>query len=160
MKNPCLRFIAAGVLFLLAASIAWSKLPLSSLSIFAGDLSQPIAVTDPKILRASNPWFGTFIPQWNQTPSQQPDRPPEAAPRYEILFYASLSPKAPPHIVYMAYYAFDSASHRGFLYLPGQHEKWYSTNAGSILRPNQDGRWNLADPAWCDQINSMISRSR
>lgn len=160
MRNPCSRFIVAGGLFLLIASVASSKLPLSSLLISGGRLSQSIKVTDPKLLQASNPWFGTFIPQWNVTSRQQVARPPETAPRYEILFYATLSAKDPPHVVYVAYYVFDSASHRGFLYLPGHHESGYSRNSRSILRPNQDGRWNLADPAWCDEINSMISRSR
>ncbi len=154
------RLIAAGAFFLFSVSVAYPKLALSALFIIGGKLPQPIEVTDPSVLRASNPWFGTFIPQWNRAPKEQGASPPETAPRYEISFYATPSPKEPPHIVYVAYYAFDPATHRGFLYLPGSHEQWNSTNGASILRPRQDGRWNLADPGWCDQINAIIARSQ
>lgn len=155
-----LRFIAAVVCLLFAVSGAYAKLALSALFISGGSLSRPLEVTDPELLQSSNPWFGTFIPQWNHAPKEEGASPPETAPRYEISFYAITSPNEPPHIIYVAYYAFDSGTHRGFLYLPGRHEQWNSTNGGSILRPHQDGRWNLADPGWCDRINAVISRSQ
>lgn len=153
------KMLAAGILLLLAGSLATSKAELSRLFLSGGGLPRPVEVTDSALLSASNPWFGTFLPQWNQAPRERTGPPPDTAPRYEITFYATFSPKKPPHLIYVAYYAYDSGTHRGFVYLPGQKEQWYYTNAGSFMRPDQDGHWNLADPAWCDQINAILGRS-
>lgn len=106
-------------------------------------------------MQSSNPWFGSFIPS---ATNQRIGTPASSAPRYKISFYAKLGEK-PPHVVYMAYYAFDPAKHEGFVYLPGPNDSEYYTNAGSIMRAHQDGRWNPADPAWCAQINEIISHS-
>lgn len=159
MKNPLSRFLAASICLLFVLSVAYAKLALTSLLISGGKLSQRIEVSDPELLRSSHPWFGTFLPQWNQAPRERIEGPPAGAQRYEISFYAASSPEDAPHIVYVVYYAFDAGLHSGFVYLPGRHEQWYGTNTGSILRPRQDGRWNLADRAWCERINAILSRS-
>ena len=159
MTNLRCRSVAASICLLFAVAVAYAKLPLSSLFISGGKLPQPVEVTEPAILNSSNPWFGTFIPQWNQAPRERVAGPPATAPRYELSFYAASS-NEPPRIVYVVYYAWDPSAHRGFLYLPGHLEPWYDTNTGSIIRPHQDGRWNLADPAWCDRINAVIARSQ
>ena len=143
MTNLGFRSVAASICLLAAVSVAYAKLPLSSVFICGGKLRQPVEVTEPAILHSSNPWFGSFIPQWNRAPRERIAGPPVSAPRYEISFYAA-STNEPPHIVYVAYYAFEASTQRGFLYLPGHREQWYDTNTGSIIRPQQDGRWNLA----------------
>ena len=155
MKSLSSRIFIVGSVLFFAISVASGKAVLSKLLIVGGKLPQPVEVTDPKLLKASNPWFGTFIPQWNQVSLQQIANPPPTAPRYELSFYTTFSSQ--DQIIYVAYYAFDPVSRRGFLYLPGSDEQWYSTNIRSIMRPHQDGRWNVADPAWSDQINSIIA---
>ena len=155
--KPLYSRIFIGVIFLFfTIAVAAAKVPLSKLFISGGKLPQPVEITEAKLLQASNPWFGTFIPQWNQDSLIHIEDAPEPGPVYELSFYAKSSENEAGHIVYVAYYAFDPGSHRGFIYLPGRHEQWYGTNAHSILRPRQDGHWNLADPAWCDHVNSAI----
>jgi hypothetical protein len=159
MKITFLRVTLAAISLLLAVSGVSSKAVLSKLFICGGKLSQPVEVTDSKLLQLSNPWFGAFIQAWDEVHHERTAGPPKTAPRYEISFYSTFSSKEPARIIYVAYYAFDPAAKRGFIYLPGNQEQWYYTNVGSIGRPNQDGRWNLANPFWCDQVNSIISRS-
>jgi len=164
MKPLYSRLLAASISLLFLVSPALSKAQLSQLFLSGGKLPRPIEVTDPVLLRASNPWFGTFIPQWNQALHERIAGPPDTATRYEITFYATFAPDKPPHLIYVAYYAYDPATHRGFVYLPGsprrgQDDPWHYPNAGTIIRPDQDGRWNLADPVWCDRINAILSRS-
>ena len=169
MRTTCCRLLGIGLLLLFASSSADSKAELSRLFLSGGSLPRPVEVTDAGLLRASNPWFGTFLPQWNRAPHERVVPPPDGAPRYEITFYATFSPEKPPHVIYVAYYAYDPTTHRGYVYLPGHtshgrpldghNDQWYDTNASTILRPDQDGRWNLADPAWCDQINAILARS-
>jgi len=158
MKAVCRTIIVASIALVVFTSAVFSKLALSKLFISGGKLPQPIEVTNPQLLQASNPWFGEFIPAWTEIPNPGIADPPQAAPRYDISLYASVSAKAAPHIIYVAYYAFDAASHRGFIYLPGRGEQWYRTNVSSIIRSHEDGRWNLANPAWCDRINSIIAQ--
>jgi len=153
------RIVAFAVTLLLLSSVAISKASLSKLLVSGGKLSRPVELTASGVLRASNPWFGTFIPQWNKATDDFTPGPPEDSKRYELSFYAAFSDSAPPHIIYTAYYANDPGMHRCFVYLPGEHEQWYSTNASSILRPKQDGRWNLADLEWCEQLNAAIGRA-
>ena len=152
------KVIGVGILLLLVVCVVQSKAPLSKILIAGGKLSEPLEVTDPGILGTSNPWFGSFIPQWNQGFERGIAEPPNTTPRYELSFYATFSQDA-PHIIYVAYYAFDPSTHRGFVYLPGHNEQWYFTNSGSILRPHQDGHWNLANGAWSENLNSIIARS-
>jgi len=153
------KAISASIAVLLLVSVAHSKAALSRLFISGGKLSKPIEITDPGILQLSNPWFGSFISQWNQVSEGTLTGPPSSTPRYELSFYATFSPKEPPHIVYVAYYTFDPSTRSGFVYLPGHNEQWYFTNSGSILRPHQDGRWNLANRDWSDKLNLIIASS-
>lgn len=157
MKRLRRIIVVASTSLVLFTSVAFSKVALSKLFISGGKLRQPVEVTNPQLLQASNPWFGSFIPAWTEISDARAAEPPQTAPRYEIAFYASFSAKAAPHIIYVAYYAFDPASRRGFVYLPGRSEQWYRTNVSSIMRKHEDGQWNLANPAWCDQVNSIIA---
>lgn len=156
--NTLRRTFITAIVFFFVTSIASGKVSLSKIFIFGGNLSQPLEITNPKLLQSSNPWFGTFIQQWNQRSLQQVNSPPDGVQRYQLDFYAASSPQGPSRLIYVVYYAFDSVARRGFVYLPGPHEQWYYKNTGSILRPHQDGHWNIADPAWCDQVNSIVAR--
>jgi hypothetical protein len=156
MKGLCRIIVVVGTSLVLFTSVAFPKVALSKLFISGGKLPQPVEVTNPQLLQASNPWFGSFIPAWTEI-SERVAEPPQTAPRYEIAFYARFSPKEAPHIIYVGYYAFDPASRRGFIYLPGRSEQWYRTNVSSIIRPHEDGQWNLANPSWCDQVNLIIA---
>jgi hypothetical protein len=151
-------FIGASLLLL--GSVASSKASLSKLLLSGRGLPQPIEITDSQLLGSSNPWFGSFIAGWKEPfDSAIASVPSNAAPRYQITFFANASGQE-PHVIYVAYYVFESATHRGLVYLPGPHDPGYSLNIGTIVRPHQDGRWNPANPAWCDQMNSIIARSQ
>jgi hypothetical protein len=159
VKPLSAKIAAIGFCLLFFVSTAFPKAAISKLVISNGKLARSAEVTDSRLMQSSNPWFGKFIPAWNQAPRQSIAKPPAGTPRYKISFYASFLPGKPPHVVYVACYTFDPSTRQGFIYLPGTHDWEYSTNAGSVMRPNQDGRWNLADPGWCKQINEIISRS-
>src|SRR5215472_15640835 len=115
MKPIYSRLLAASISLLFLVSPAFSKTELSQLFLSGGKLPRPIEITDPVLLQTSNPWFGTFLPQWNRAPHERVAPPPDGALRYEITFYATFSPEKLPHIIYVAYYAYDPATHRGLV---------------------------------------------
>ncbi|MGH9729430.1 MAG: hypothetical protein ACRD4V_12685 [Candidatus Acidiferrales bacterium] len=157
MKTALAKVAVIGMSLLFFASGASSKAALSKLAISGGKLSHPVEANNSQLMQSSNPWFGKFIAAWNQA-DQRITNPPAGTPRYKITFYATFQPEQPPHVVYVVYYKFDSSTRQGFVYLPGPHDSEYRTNAGSIMRKNQDGRWNIADSGWCGEINKIISR--
>ena len=156
MKTLVAKGFAAGLCLLVLVPIASAKAPLSRLIISGGNLSQPIEANNSQLMQASNPWFGRFISLGNQV---RIGNPPADTTRYRITFYATFQPGQPPHPVYVVYYTFDPSTHQGFVYLPGPRDWEYRTNAASIMRRDQDGRWNVADAGWCEQINEIIAHS-
>jgi hypothetical protein len=47
----------------------------------------------------------------------------------------------------------------GFIYLPGPGEPWFRLNAGTMERPDQDGKWHEAARPWSRALAEALDRA-
>ena len=151
-------FIAfAGVLLIWTATSepAWAKSPTTKLTISGGALANVIEVIDPQVLSISSVWGGQFL----ELSSGVAEQPPSGLQRYEVWFYTS-APDSQARKRYVVYYSPSvSSGERGYVYLPGKGEAWYSLNVSAMLRDGRDGKWSYASPAWESLIKAAIARA-
>lgn len=127
------------------------------LDITGGALTQPLTVTDIRLLELSHVYAGQFLgsmieaadPEWQ---------------KFTVVFAVEArtpSPALAPTGVlrpYVVHYARDLATDEGFVYLPGRGEFGYRGNIGLIIREDNDGRWHRAAPAWAELLNGYLPR--
>jgi hypothetical protein len=153
MKEICLIFSVAFLLMLLALPEAASaKAPTVKIIISGGGLTRPIEVTDQRILDISNVWSGQFLDRSRGTAKEQP----RGLQRYEVSFYVKIADNN-VRKKYVLYYYPNPSTEPGYIYLPGKGEIWYSLNVGTIIRNEQDGKWNYVFPGWDNLIKPMIA---
>lgn len=124
-----------------------AKGPTVKLTITGQDFSRPIEVTEPEAL--VHVWSSDFI----RLPAAEPD---QSLPRYIVSFFVQF-PASPVRMVYVVYYSVDPQTGKGFVYLPGRGEEWYTLNASTILRPGQDGKWHHASDRWSMAISAGLN---
>ena len=166
MKNiPALGLI---IVLAIAPSMLLGKGVTSKITIEGPDLAQPIEITEPKILANFNVWSGpgtssselgssvnvpSFIIDWSQGPRTQP---PLAVQRYQVTFYSKEPSERP---IYVVYYTVIPGSERGYVYLPGKSDQWWSLNVGSIVR-GVEGKWFSAWSTWESLARPLIEKAR
>jgi hypothetical protein len=142
---------------LAAAVPAHAKVPLERMSIWGGDLAEPIAITDAVTLRLSNPWHGS-IAHWNGPEAQSPT---SDTPVYDLYFEARW--RVPPlntdlvRAIYYVRYAPGTDGSPGRVYLPGKGEFWYARNVQAIYRDGREGHWHTATQAWDARIREALA---
>ncbi len=124
------------------------------ITISGGALRGAIEVTDARILNLSNVWAGQFLDRSKGTAKE----PPRGLGPYEVSFYVKLADDQ-ARKMYVVYYYPNPSTAQGYIYLPGKGETPYSLNVRAIWRPEQDGKWNYASPAWEDLIKPVIARA-
>jgi len=158
-KKNALACVLAMLIALAVSPSLSAKGETTRITISGGDLSSPIAITDPAILRQFPVWSGAgtfralggisnsveategFIIDWS---SGVIDERPAGLSRYEVAFYAG-----GPLPVYTVFYELDAASDRGYVYLPGSTDESYGVNVRSIFRGHGfEGHWLRANLAW------------
>jgi hypothetical protein len=149
MKKTFLIFL---LMFLGIPQAASAKSPTVKIMISGGGLTSTIEATDPRILDISNVWSGQFLDHSRGTAKE----PRRGLQRYEVSFYVKIADNE-VRKKYVLYYYPNSEAEPGYIYLPGKGETWYSLNVGTIIRQEQDGKWNYASPAWEDLIKSVIA---
>ncbi len=140
----------------------------SKIIIKGGNLKIPIEITDPKTLANFGVWTGpgtscsgagcpeststrpdSFIVQWSQPVAQ----PPDGLQRYEVSFYAKMPGE---RLIYVVFYEYDPETARGYIYLPGKDEDWYTLNVSTILH-GAEGKWFRARNAWESVTRPLIA---
>jgi hypothetical protein len=165
------RMLALPVMFLLLVTPVrlFAKGTTAKITIQSADLKTLIQITDRKVLANIQVWSGlgtsssepgfdpkapSFIIDWSQGPTAEP---PKGLPHYEISFYANMPSE---RLIYVVSYAFDAATGRGYVYLPGSHDKNYYLNMGTIAR-GVEGNWFHSWTQWDGVAKHLIgSRSQ
>lgn len=149
-----------------------AKGPTTRIVITAPARSAPLEITDPTVLEAFAVWAGPgtttngaegadgFIIDWRA--GALPDRF-TALPRYEVRFYSTFA-NAPAesqseHLAYVVFYAPDSRTGRGLVYLPGKGEQHYPLNVSTIFR-GVEGRWFSATDEWDRTVAGLLHARR
>ena len=151
MKSTVIRGLLA-----LAASVAFAgtlhaKGPTVKLTVTSPALSQPLDITDSRVLTLSRVYAGAFLAGGSSAPDA-------SLPRYKVSFHVEL-PKwmnAGVQVKYAVLYVKDPRTRQGFVYLPGRDEDDYWLNVGTIIRDGQDGRWHSAASEWASALNAHL----
>jgi hypothetical protein len=143
----------------------------TKITISGADLTSPIAITDPVILRQFNVWSGAgtfralgglenkveategFIVDWS---SGVVGERPAGLQRYEVAFYAGGSLP-----VYTVFYELDVSSNWGYVYLPGPADELYTVNTRAILRGHGfEGHWLRATLSWQQTVGPILLKTK
>jgi thiol-disulfide isomerase/thioredoxin len=79
----------------------------------------------------------------------------------ELRVYVKLAENDIKKMYVVRYYP--NPAGQGYIYLPGEGDAWGLSNegsignAGSIIRPGRDGKWNYASPAWEQLVKPLIA---
>jgi hypothetical protein len=168
-KNTLADFLVMSVAMAVCPALL-AKGETTRITISGGDLSSPIAITDPAIARQFHVWSGAgtfqgrggisnsveategFIVDWSS--GVVTDRP-NGLQRYEVAFYAE-----GPLPVYTVLYELDASSDRGYVYLPGSTDASYQVNVKSIFRGHGfEGHWLRANLAWEQAMARVLPRA-
>jgi hypothetical protein len=134
------------------------------ITIKGADLKISIQITDPTTLANFNVWTGLgtssnqgkgLIVDWSQG---KVSLPPKGIPVYEVFFYADFGDQKEKQ-VYVVSYAYDPATRRGYVYIPGREDKWWQLNVSSILR-GVEGNWFSAWSVWERVADPLIENAR
>jgi len=148
------------VLFLACVPfIVTAKGPTLKITINGSDLSSPIEITEKGILEKFDVWSGAgveingipqtkgFIVDWEKGPVAEP---PPTLRRYEVSF--NVMHQRPS--TYVVSYAYDPATGKGYVYLPGS-----ASNTFLILR-GVEGNWLSATDTWTEIAKPLIERAK
>jgi len=128
-----------------------AKGPTVKLTVTGPTLSQPLDITDSRVLMSSQVFAGAFLAGGSIAPDA-------SLPRYKVAFHVEL-PKwmnAGIQVKYVVLYVKDASTGQGFVYLPGRDEEGYWLNVGTILRDGQDGTWQVASTSWANALNKHL----
>ena len=154
MRNKPVSALLLLTVALICVPPAFPKGPVDKIVIKGGGLAQAIEVKDRATLKSFDPWGGQFI-DWSKGPVAAPR---DIATSYEVYFYMFWLPTdREMTLKYVIRYVPGSGDAPGYVYLPGRGEKWYSTNMGTIMRGDNDGRWHLATGAWSVLVQRLVT---
>jgi hypothetical protein len=144
------RFLPLTLLVVTAVLVpALAKAPTALITVSGGELTRPLQVSDPDLLRRFNPWGGGFI----DSPPARASAPSGFIEPYEVILHVKFSERD-VRAKYVFYYRPGRDGQRGYIYLPRAGEKGYSTNARTMVR---EPGWFYASQEWESQIRPLIS---
>ena len=166
--------VALFLLMLLISVTASAKGRTVKVTIAGGQLAHPIML-DEDIVKQFGVWAGAgvningipqtsgFIIDWSQGTVEPPK---EGLARHTVSFYAGCKigqdfgcKTETPLLSYVVVYAYEPSTDKGYVYLPGKGEEWYSLNIQSIFR-KLEGQWFEATPEWERVVNPLIEAGR
>lgn len=155
--------------FVIFPSRLLAKGATTKIMVEGADLAKPIEITDQKVLANFNVWTGPgtssnspgfnanapgFIIDWSQGPVGET---PKTLRAYQVSFYEGAPPNE--HTFYVVYYQFSPGADQGYVYLPGESDKWCSLNVRSIFR-GVEGKWFRAWSTWERVARPLIEKAR
>ena len=145
----CMVFLTLALLIPVPGARA--KGPPSKITITGPGIATPIEITDPTILEGFSPWDARFI-DWQRGILTSA---PPLGPSYDVFFYLQ-DDTGTFRMIYAVQYVPNAAGGRGYIYLPGPGERWYSMNIETIIQDGHDGKWHYAAPAWEAVIQRLL----
>lgn len=149
-----------------------AKGPTLKITIEGAGLSSPIEITDESVLEQFQVWAGAgnysmdvktgvitplaegFIVDWKKGPVGE-KQAILALPQFKISF----------HVIhdrprdYVVFYALDSATAKGYVYIPGKGEPDWASNVFMIGR-GVEGNWLNATDAWTNFARPTIEQAK
>ena len=140
--------------------------------IEGGDLSSPVEINDELVLEKFQVWAGAgtsstnvktrvitpqtegFIVDWGKGPVGE--QVILGLPQYKVSFHVMHQDRPSSYVVS---YAFDPATGKGYVYLPGEGETYWGSNVYLIWR-GVEGKWLNASGAWTDFAKPVIERAK
>ena len=148
------------ILLLLFCAPVHSKGSPDKILITGANLSQPIEIDDREALKEFDPWNGRFIDWATGSIAAPADR----TPIYQVLFYVKWKGRRTDpgelSLIYDLRYCPGANGERGYIYLPGTGELGYATNAGTIIRADDDGKWHRASSDWDKLMKRLVTRDQ
>jgi hypothetical protein len=159
-------------------SLAWvpllllAKGPTLKFTIEGPDLSSPIEISDELVLEKFQVWAGAgnysmdvktgvttpltegFIVDWGKGAVGK--QVILGLPQYKVSFHVIHQDRPTSYVVF---YAFDTATGKGYVYLPGEGEPYWGSNVYLIWR-RVEGKWLNASVAWTDFARPVIERAK
>ena len=161
------RLLSVALFLLLTPTQMLAKGLTSKITIDGPGLKAPIAITDPSVLFHFNVWQGPgtystapgfnpnapgFIVDWAQTATT----PAKGLERYEVSFYEKMPDE---RLTYVVFYEYDPATGRGYVYLPGVKDEYYSLNVRSMYH-GVEGQWFPAWSAWDNVAKPLLAQAK
>ena len=165
MKHKLAVLVA--LLSLVIPARLFAKGAIIRITIEGADLKTPIEITDFRDFKGVdyNVWSGPgvsvnrkaqtegfIIDDWSQPVTERA----KGLQRYKVSFYAKFPGEK---LVYVVLYEYDPGAGRGYIYLPGRGDDWYSLNMGTIAR-GVEGHWYRARTAWDTVVRQLIAGDR
>jgi hypothetical protein len=135
-------------LVMLAASASAPELKSTTKLTIIADARGLLEITAPEVLALSHVFAGQFI----GAPAESPD---SNFARYTVIFDIQTLGGV-KHGAYAVQYVFDDSTGEAFVYLPGRGEPAYRSNASTMIRDGQDGRWHRASAEWAALIRAYL----
>jgi hypothetical protein len=165
-----LRLFVGLLLVLAVPVIASAKGITTRVVIKSPDLTTPIEITDPEVLKGFVVWAGPgvkvngteqsegFIIDW--LAGVVAERP-KVVRHYEVSFYVKYVNRPlegqEDQLAYVVFYQSDPTGEQGYVYLPGRADEWYRLNTRAIFR-GVEGNWFRATSAWQRVVTSLVAQ--
>lgn len=167
-----LRFCVGLLLVLAVPAIASAKGITTKVVIKSPDLTTPIEIIDPNILKDLHVWSGPgvlgndvehsegFIIDW--AAGVVAERP-KGLRQSEVSFYVKYVNRPlegqEDQLAYVVFYEPDPSGKEGYIYLPGKTDEWYRLNTRAIFR-GVEGNWFRATSAWQRVVTPLVAQPR
>ena len=159
-----LAFLVNSFLIAGAATPLLGKAKTVKIAIEGTNFKTPIEISDPTVLAKFQVWTGPgtssnekqgFIIDWSQGPvKEMPKVHGVMFHGYQVSFHIAPNDR----IAYVAYYAFSPGEEQGYVYLPGESDKWYGLNVRTVFR-RVEGKSFRAWDAWERVARPLIEKA-
>ena len=158
-RSVLLGFSVAWLVFA-GESSAYSKGSPDRILI-TSDHANTITITNRETLKKFDPWSAQFI-DWSKGVVSAPD---DQSQSHEVFFYMKWPGRRSNYdrgelkLIYTVRYVAGRDGAPGYIYLPGEGEKFHGNNIGTIWRDRDDGKWHQASAEW-DAVTKRLIRTR
>jgi hypothetical protein len=148
--------------------VSFAKGDLVRIEVSGATLSSPLVVADSNILRQFFIWSGPRSGQTTGSPQNVDSRSfidwhegiaehvPKGMASYDVAFFCVFDKREPDgRLTYAVKYAYDAATQRGYIYLPGPGDENYETNVRTIVH-DVEGHWFKASRRWETLVVPLI----
>ena len=160
IRSMLLGFSIVGIVFA-GASSAYPK-GLPDKILITNDGANTVAITNRETLIKFDPWSAQFI-DWTRGAVSPPA---DQSQSYEVFFYMKWPGRRSDYdrgdlkLIYTVRYIAGLDGAPGYIYLPGEGEKFHSNNIGTIWREKDDGKWHLASAEWDALTKGLLVTKR
>jgi hypothetical protein len=157
------RLLAALLVIVMCSASVIAKAPTAKLLLWGDGIAGMVEIVDPGTLAVSNIFAANFL---DTTRHAAPA--PRGLPEYEVSFYLPddrgflrrVFTRPRLERAYVVYVALDTTRHTAYVYLPGPGDLWTAWNRSTIVRDEQEGRWNYASAEWTARVAGAIAGAR